>query len=140
MYKNLIFITYCLINSNVWGLTEYTDTKYDRPIREIAVIASDEGYYPKQISVFEGERVRFFVSSISSGPNCLVIAKHELFLAANRGRITEGEAIFMEPGRVEYYCPASKIRGAITVLRNKRPKPTRTVAGKKTGPWMPKEF
>ena len=39
------------------------------PTREVAVIVTKEGYYPRSLSVFEGERIKFFVTSTLEEPN-----------------------------------------------------------------------
>lgn len=111
------------------------------PVREVSIIVTKEGYYPKSISVFEGEKVKFYVTSTLEEPNCLIVEAHKVFLAANKGKITEGEAVFEKSGEFAFYCPSSKNDGKIVVLKKQTPK--REVASEKEGRsmvWTPKEY
>lgn len=89
---------------------------FKNPKREISVIVTDQGYFPDQISVFEGEEVRFFVTSTIDGPDCFVVDKHKIFLAAEKGKLTEAQTIFKVPGKYKFYCPSHKFAGHITVI------------------------
>lgn len=115
------------------------------PMREIAIIFSDEGYYPKSISVFEGEKVRFFVTSTTEKPHCFIVESHKLFLSATKGKISEGEVHFDKPGKFSFYCPSAKVDGRVVVLEKKE-KVRREVASEqapvKRDPlkWVPKDY
>lgn len=109
------------------------------PTREIAIILTKEGYYPKSISVFEGERVKFYVTATVEDPGCMMVEGHKVFLAANKGKISEGETIFAKAGEFAFYCPSSKNDGKVVVLKKKQPK--REVASEKREDlWMPREY
>lgn len=109
------------------------------PTREVSVIVTKEGYYPKTISVFEGETVKFYVTSTVEEPHCMIVEAHKVFLAANKGKVTEGEATFDKAGQFAFYCPSSKNDGKIVVLKKAVPK--REVASeKKADVWTPKEY
>ena len=112
------------------------EVKKDRPVREISIIVTKEGYYPKSLSVFEGEKVKFFVTSTVEEPNCLIVESHKVFMAANKGKVTEGEATFDKPGEFAFYCPSSKNDGKIVVIRKKEVK--REIASESV--WMPREY
>jgi plastocyanin len=112
------------------------DTKI-MPIREIAIIATKEGYYPKSLSVFEGEKVKFYVTSTVEEPHCMIVEAHKVFMAANKGKITEAEVVFDKPGEFAFYCPSSKNDGKVVVLKKHMPK--REVASDKSV-WTPKEY
>ena len=135
----LIILLTLLIQISNLSADDVLDYGYQRPSREISIIATDEGFYPKNFSVFEGEKIRFFITSISEGPSCFVLAEHDLFISANRGLIAEGEITFSKAGREEFYCPANKKRGTITVLKHKRRRPSRSTASQAEQVWMPKE-
>lgn len=113
------------------------------PTKEFSIIVTKEGYYPKTISVFEEEKVRLFVTNLTNEPNCVIVTGHELFLAAEKDKITEGEVVFKKHGVYPFYCPSSKHRGDITVIQRKKKVIERKVASEegpnKEGPWMPKE-
>lgn len=110
------------------------------PTREIAVIVTKEGYYPKSLSVFEGEKVKFYVTSTVEEPHCMIVESHKVFLAANKGKVTEAEVIFDKPGEFAFYCPSSKNDGKVVVLKKQTPK--RAVASERPDGalWTPKEY
>lgn len=112
-----------------------------QPTREVAIIVTKEGYYPKHLSVFEGEKVKFYVTSTVEEPNCLIVESHKVFMAANKGKVTEAEAVFEHSGEFAFYCPSSKNDGKIVVLKKQVPK--REVAsenGNDAKLWVPKEY
>ena len=110
--------------------------------REVSVIVTPEGYYPKSFTVFQGETVKFYVTSTIEAPDCFLLQGHEVFLAANKGKITEAQAKFDNPGVYNYYCPSSKHQGKITVLKkfDAQATPTRKVASDDPAVWTPKEY
>lgn len=110
------------------------------PVREVSIIVTKEGYYPKSISVFEGEKVKFYVTATVEEPSCMIVEAHKVFMAANKGKITEGETVFDKAGDFAFYCPGSKIDGKIVVLRKQMAK--REVASEKGEAmlWTPKEY
>jgi hypothetical protein len=112
------------------------------PVREVSVIVTNEGYYPKSLALFEGEKVRLFVTSTLDAPNCLIVESHKVFLAANKGKVTEAEVIFDKAGEFSFYCPGSKNDGKIVVM--KKLIPTREIASEKKAEdkmiWMPREY
>lgn len=110
------------------------------PTREVAVIVTKEGYYPKSLSVFEGEKIKFYLTSTVEEPSCLIVESHKVFLAANKGKVTEGEATFEKAGEFAFYCPSSKNDGKIVVIPKATPK--REVASERSreGLWTPKEY
>lgn len=112
-----------------------------QPLREISVIVTKEGYYPKSLSVFEGEKVKFYVTSTVEDPDCLIVESHKVFMAANKGKISEAEATFDKAGEFAFYCPSSKNDGKIVVLKKVLPK--RDVASERKtegASWTPKEY
>lgn len=82
------------------------DQKFSIPRREMAIIVTNEGYYPKSLAVFRGERVKFYITNTSEKPSCFVIKEKGVFLSANKGSITEAEVYFDKPGTIEFYCPS----------------------------------
>ncbi|MBT3586544.1 MAG: hypothetical protein HN509_16670 [Halobacteriovoraceae bacterium] len=116
--------------------------KYTVPLREHSVIVTKEGYYPKNISVFEGEKIRFYLTSTLKEPSCLLIQEKNLFLPAEKGKISEGEVFFKRPGKFKFYCPSGNIKGQITVLQKitEEKKIKREIASKRPKPvWRPRE-
>jgi plastocyanin len=112
-----------------------------QPTREVAIIVTKEGYYPKSLSVFEGEKIKFFVTSTVEEPNCLIVESHKIFMAANKGKLTEAEVVFEKAGEFAFYCPSSKNDGKVVVLKKQIPK--REVASERSNEasvWVPKEY
>lgn len=112
--------------------------KMAEPVREVAIIVTKEGYYPKSLSVFEGEKVKFYVTSTVEEPNCLIVESHKVFMAANKGKVTEAEAIFDKAGEFAFYCPSSKNDGKVVVLKKISAK--REIASEESKVWIPKEY
>jgi len=111
------------------------------PLREVSIIVTQEGFYPKSISVFQGEKIKFYVTSTIENPSCMIIEGHKVFMAANKGKLTEGEAVFDKSGEYSFYCPGFQNNGKIVVITKQAPK--RDVASEKSGQsmiWMPKEY
>lgn len=109
--------------------------------REVAVIVTKEGYYPKTLSVFEGEKIKFYVTSTVEEPHCLIVESHKVFLAANKGKVTEAEVVFDKPGEFAFYCPSSKNDGKVVVLKKFVPKREIASERPKDGMlWTPKEY
>lgn len=132
-----LFIVFLLFSTAALAAPE----KKEQPIREVAVIVTKEGYYPKSLSVFEGEKVKFYVTSTVEDPHCLIVESHKIFMAANKGKITEAEAVFDKAGEFAFYCPSSKNDGKIVVLKKATPK--REIASEKRDQgmlWTPREY
>ena len=110
------------------------------PTREISIIVSKEGYYPKNFTVFQGEKVKFYVTSTVEDPSCLILQGHKVFLAATKGKIAEGETVFENPGTFAFYCPATKHDGVVTVIK-KNETGRRGIASERDPQlWTPKEY
>ncbi len=131
--KLLIFLMFCFQFA-------IADEEPKVPTREVSIIVTKEGYYPKSISVFEGEKIKFYVTSTVEDPSCVIVQDHKVFVAANKGKVTEAEAVFNIPGEFSFYCPSSNNDGKVVVLKKVVPK--REIASEKKGPsvWMPKEY
>jgi hypothetical protein len=117
--------------------------RFSTPMREQAIIVTDEGFYPKSISVFKGERVRFYVTSTSDTKSCFILKGKGLFLAAEKGKVSEGIVYFDDAEKLEFYCPTTKSKGRVTVLERPRGKNSkraqRNIASEKVRIWMPKD-
>jgi plastocyanin len=134
-------MNFLLIFGLLFGLVFAESSQKMTPTLEISVIVTKEGYYPKSISVFEGEKIKFYVTSTTEEPHCLIVESHKVFLAANKGKITEAEVSFDKSGEFAFYCPSSKNDGRIVVLKKVVPK--REVASEKKSEamlWTPKEY
>lgn len=115
---------------------------YELPTREVSIIVTDEGFYPSKVSVFKGEKVKFFITSTSENKNCFILKGKDLFLSAEKGNVSEGVVFFDETARIEFYCPTSQEKGHLTVLErpgDKARRIQRELASEKVKVWMPKE-
>ena len=145
-----LITTFCFLTvyimASYQGLSALEDTfsfakTYEVPLREQSIIVTSEGYYPKSISAFVGERMRFFVTSTTGNNECFILRDKNLFLSAQKGKISEGEVIFSKAGKIDYYCPTGNLKGHIMVL-NKPDKQKREIASDKnvrTRVWRPRE-
>lgn len=142
MLRLSILLFFLLLSGSSWGLDYGEKIKYIIPVREHSIIVTDEGYYPKQISLFEGEKLTIFLTSTLKNPSCLMLPQKNIFLAARRGEITEGTIYFNKPGIYWFYCPTGKIKGKITVLEKLETKKIveRKIASeRRMGQWRPKD-
>ena len=123
-----------LLSSQVWAQAQ-------APSREVSVIVTNEGYYPKNLTVFEGEKVKFYVTSTIEDPDCLLVQGHKIFLAANKGKISEAETTFDTAGTFSFYCPSSKHDGKITVIKKAEKRAVRGLASQNDPEvWTPKDY
>lgn len=122
--------------------------EFDSPVREFSVIATEAGYFPDSLFAYVGDKARFFVTSTADAPQCFLLKDHNIFLAAEKGKMEEGHVEFKYPGRFEYYCPSTKFKGRITVVERpdaerearKAKKLKREVASKKKSYWSPRDY
>ena len=114
--------------------------KFKNPIREVSVIVTEDGYFPNKISVFENEQVRFFITSSQREPSCFLLGEHQLFLAAHPGKVSEGTIIFNKSGVYPFYCPSSKHRGSLTVLKKEDKNKIQRKIASTPSFWMPRDY
>ena len=140
--KYLILLIFFTISLNIYSKEYGRSSVFDIPQREISIIATEEGYYPEKLAIFQGEKVRFFVTSTTKRPSCFIMNSQEVFLTAEKGKISEGVGYFDRPGTYRYHCPTGKLQGKIIVMP-KRVEMKREVASKKESApivniWIPK--
>ena len=102
---------------------------FDDPIREQSVIITSEGYYPKNINIFRGEKLRIFLTT-TEGQGCLIIPSASIFMAGQEGSITTKDIVFEKEGTYSFHCPTGKIKGKITVWRHPLEKTKSSVSRK----------
>jgi plastocyanin len=124
--------------------------KFKAPQRDLSIIVGPEGYFPDRIIIFEGEKVRFFVTSTMSESRCFIVENHQVFVPANKGRIAEAEVVFDKAGEYGYFCPSFSHKGKLIVLGereraqpvvkvNRDPASSSTLRQNDQG-WVPKEY
>ena len=113
--------------------------KFDTPRRDVAVIVSDGGYYPENVVVFKGEKIRLYLTSAGKKEGCLNLAAKDFALSASPGEVAEGVIFFNEPGTYKFHCPVGKVDGRFTVLEKGVSTYTAGAEGeKKADSWQPK--
>ena len=113
------FTVYFVLLSPIFGWTQeeyFGAQKFETPRRDVAVIVSKEGYYPNNIVVFQGERIRLFLTSARREEGCLNMASKDFSLSVSQGEVAEGIIFFNQSGVYEFHCPIGKISGRFTVL------------------------
>ncbi|MDH5581306.1 MAG: cupredoxin domain-containing protein [Bdellovibrionales bacterium] len=131
-----------LIGASAWGLDYGLPQKLEIPQREHSIIITDQGYFPNRISLFKGEKLKIFVTSLRNKPSCLFIPDKNLFIGVKKGEVRESEVIFNEQGSYSFFCPTGKIFGKITVLKkmDEEDKIQRMIASETpTHLWVPKD-
>ena len=135
------FLLFLLVALGVHGEERQKKKMFDLPQRDISIIVTEEGFYPEKFSLFVGEKVNFFVTSVTNSPSCFVIESKGVFLSATKGKISEGIAVFNGPGVYRFHCPSGKIEGEIVVLKKKEKKldEGRKIASETVKIWRPRE-
>ncbi len=117
---------------------------FKRPLREISVIVTEDGFFPNKIMAFEGEQVRFYITSTTDKKDCFLLQKHDVFLSAEKGKINEALIEVDGAGRFKFYCPATKHSGFFTVFEKDTPKEEvkRSIASEDEKPkyWIPRDY
>lgn len=140
-----LFIIALIFSINVFSIedTYLQGEKYDNPIRQQSIIVSNDGYFPKTIHVFSGEKLKLFVTSTTHRPSCFTLPSQNVFLPANKGEITESVVYFDRPGVYEYNCPAGGVKGKIVVKEHpvaRRARIRREIASeKRVRIWRPRD-
>lgn len=126
---SLLFLSFSLLGSDGGGEGPkgaanggvFKARRVDPPEREVAVIASEDGYYPGNVVVFGGERVRLFLAASRKGGGCLAMPSKDVSLTARPGEVAEGVVFFDRPGTHPFSCPILGISGRVTVLERGAP-------------------
>lgn len=122
--------------------TYFQKETFDVPYREQAIIVGENGFYPNRIVAYQGERVRFFVTSAGVKSACFNIPDKNVFSGPSEGKILEVEAFFDKAGVFQFNCPNSAYVGRVMVLEkaaDKEERIRRGLASDLTKVWMPKD-
>ena len=145
IYQSLIIISVFLtmiVLSSVYASDYGEAKKYEIPMRKVSIIVTEEGYYPKAISLFQGEKLKIYVTGTTNNPSCLMLPEKNIFLSAIKGEISEGIMTFNKAGTYKFYCPTGNIRGRVVVIERQEEmkKRKRKIASKNVVKlWKPKE-
>ena len=143
VFNKYSFILFFLLSTTFSWAQMLEEKTYKSPYKEVSIIIAPEGYYPKNITLFTGEKVKLYLTSILENhiTTCLMLPEKSLFMSVQKGHISEGSLFFEKDGVYKFYCPTGKIEGKFVVLkkgRKRRPSIMRT-KGAKRKTWMPRE-
>jgi hypothetical protein len=93
---------------------------FEAPKREMSIIVTDEGYYPRHFSVFRGEQIRFYLTNLGRQDSCFMLPEHEVFVPIKRHEFRVIEVSFSTEKTVSFHCPVGEIKGSVTVLEHPR--------------------
>lgn len=86
--------------------------------REIAIIITDEGFYPRNFSVFQGEKITFYLTSTAREDRCFMIQQKGLFVPIYKNQLKVVDVEFEREETLDFHCPVGNMRGKISVLEH----------------------
>ena len=136
------FILVFSITGTVFATNPFEEKNYKTPVREVSIIATDDGYYPNKVMAFTGEKIKFFITSTSGAKQCFLLQRHEVFVAAEKGKIHEAHVQLDIPGRFKFYCPSTDFKGHLTVIEKfkNEGQGSREPASVKPKYWTPRDY
>ena len=131
-----------LLLSNSVIAKDFGEKTFKTPVREVSVIVTEDGFYPNQMMAFEGEKLRFYITSTAKNSQCFVLQKHEVFVAADKGAVNEAEVIVENAGKFKFYCPSFKYEGTLTVFEkfNSDEEVRKPASEEKPKYWLPRDY
>ena len=84
-------------------------------IQEIAVIASDLGYFPRTLFVVRDMPVRLYVTGASRNTLCIMMDSFQVRKQVRSQRIEEISFTPATPGKFRFYCPVNGMEGTLIV-------------------------
>jgi hypothetical protein len=84
-------------------------------VQEIAVIASDLGYFPRTIFVTRDLPVRLFVTGASKNTLCIMMDSFQIRKQVRSQKIEEITFTPNVPGKYRFYCPVNGMEGTLIV-------------------------
>jgi plastocyanin domain-containing protein len=84
-------------------------------VQEIAVIASDLGYFPRTLFVTRDLPVRLFVTGASKNTLCIMMDSFQVRKQVRSQKIEEITFTPSVPGKYRFYCPVNGMEGTMIV-------------------------
>jgi len=84
-------------------------------VQEVALIASDSGFFPKTVFVTRDIPVRLFITGASKQSGCLLIDAFQVRKQVRPQKIEEVTFTAAVPGRYRFYCPINGAEGTLVV-------------------------
>lgn len=135
-------VAICCQYSYALEASYFKESTLDVPYREAGIILGDGGYFPNRIVVYKGEKIRFFVTSVTNDSGCFNIPDKNIFTSPNKNKIIEAEVFFDKVGIFQFNCPNNKLFGKIIVLEKASERDEtkrRGLASDLVKVWRPKE-
>lgn len=96
--------------------TSGSDPRFEtRGVQEVALIASDLGFFPKTIFVSRDVPVRLFVTGASKNTLCIMIDSLQVRKQVRSQKIEEIPFTPSTPGKYRFYCPVNGMEGTMVV-------------------------
>jgi hypothetical protein len=93
--------------------------EFGTPQREFSIVATKEGFYPKKLAFFVGEKIHLYLTTTQKS-SCFVFDPQGIFVGMRKGELVETTVYFDRPGVFKFYCPAGKTEGEFVVLAPKK--------------------
>lgn len=84
-------------------------------VQEVALIASDLGYFPKTVFVSRDVPVRLFVTGSSKNTLCIMMDSFSVRKQVRSQKIEEITFTPNVPGKYRFYCPVNGMEGTMVV-------------------------
>jgi hypothetical protein len=98
-------------------------------ITQVAIIASDLGFFPRVIMAWKGLPVRLFVTSASRQPLCLMVEPFSIRKQLRAIKVEEFEFTPQEVGTIRMHCPINGMEATLVVREPPDGAPLRVPGG-----------
>lgn len=95
--------------------TDFASAVARNGVQEVAVIASDLGFFPKTIFVSRDVPVRMFVTGSSKNTLCIMMDSFQVRKQVRSQKIEEIAFTPGTPGKFRFYCPVNGMEGTLVV-------------------------
>jgi plastocyanin len=86
-----------------------------RGVQEVALIASDLGFFPRTVFVSRDVPVRLFVTGASKNTLCIMMDSFQVRKQIRSQKIEEITFTPATPGKFRFYCPVNGMEGTLIV-------------------------
>ncbi len=86
-----------------------------RGVQEVALIASDLGFFPRTVFVSRDVPVRLFVTGSSKNTLCIMMDSFQVRKQIRSQKIEEISFTPATPGKFRFYCPVNGMEGTLIV-------------------------
>lgn len=86
-----------------------------RGVQEVALIASDLGFFPRTVFVSRDVPVRLFVTGASKNTLCIMMDSFQVRKQVRSQKIEEITFTPATPGKFRFYCPVNGMEGTLIV-------------------------